>query len=97
MGSPNIWYKACLEYFVQFLSNEISFNTVKQMSIAELESYIEARRLQTSEKRFFYKAGMVALSVSQEAIETSCDDMNAAFCGVAEFEDFIELDPEMIN
>ena len=96
MGCTNIWYKACLEYFVWILSNEQGVDNIKKMSIKALEVYIEESRLGKSEREFYYEAGMASLYATLEANKTSCDDLNAAICAVAEFEDFIELVPEMV-
>lgn len=96
MGCPNTWYKACLEYFVWILSNEQCFDDIKKMSIKALEVYIEESRHYRSEREFYYEAGMASIYATLEASKTSCDDLNAAICAVAEFEDFIELVPEMV-
>ena len=96
MGDPRIWYKAYLEYFAKLLSDEEGFDNIKQMSVGELETYISESRYQLSDNEFYYKAGMAAFSATDEAYHTSGDDFNAAAGALCEFEDFIELYPEMV-
>ena len=92
MGSPNMWYKDCLEYFVFYSSNEKDHKNIEKMSITELEAYVLEKRTQISEKDFYYLAGMSAHVVADESCKCGCDAMNAAACGISDFESFIDID-----
>ena len=96
MERIGMWYRIYLEYFAKILSDESDFDNIKQMTTEELEVYIKDARLQMSDKSFYYRAGMAAFSATDDAYHTSGDDFNVAAGALCEFEDFIELVPEMI-
>ena len=97
MGSPDIWYKACLKNFAKNLSEQNYYKDIEQMSETELEIYISKKRLETSEPTFYYMAGIAADQTVRTAYKISCDDLNTAAGSLCMFEDFIELEPEIIN
>lgn len=93
MGNPYEWYKTALEYLARMLSDRSRrLTTFESMSKEDLETYITERRSQISEKAFYYCAGVAAANMCADAGDAGCDAMNAAICGLAQFEDFIDFD-----
>ena len=93
MGNPYEWYKTALEYLACTLSNNSKRSTTfDNMSKEDLETYITERRSHIGEKAFYYCAGVAAANMCADAGDAGCDAMNAAVCGLAQFEDFIDFD-----
>lgn len=93
MGNPYAWYKSSLEYLAHLLTdNSRNIKIFENMSQEELERYIGEHRRQISDKCFYYRAGIAAAYMIDDADKCGCDALNASAGGLAQFEEFIGIE-----
>lgn len=97
MGSTRYYYERLLQCLAHCLAFDENIKLAKELEqetdIQKLEEYILNKKKTISEKEFFYNAGRTCQGVFDDAMETGVDALNASCGGIAEFEDFIGLEP----